>query len=110
MATTIVNGPVEETLVVKNAADAYAATRKAAGDMRRAGVLRSEGLARICGDYLAGTSSLGGAAPRSGGLPIEVGIVVGLETALGRCDVPPEVPGLGIVPREVVARMICDEG
>jgi hypothetical protein len=81
-----------------------------AGDDRRIGVLRAEGVARICGDYLTGTSSLGGSRPRSGGLPIEIGIVVGLDTALGRRDLPGEVPGQGIVPREVIAKMIADEG
>jgi len=107
MATTALQGPVEEALIVKSAADAYAATCKASGDERRIGVLRSEGLARICGDYLRGFS--GGQAPRSGGLPIEIGIVVGLDTALGRRELPAEVPGLGIVPREVIARMITEE-
>ena len=41
--------------------------------------------------------------------PIEIGIVVGLDTALGRRDLPGEVPGHGIVPREVVAEMIARE-
>lgn len=108
-AATIVDGPVEESLVVKTAADAYAASRKAAGDPRRIGVLRCEGLARICGDYLSGATVLDGAAPRAGGLPIEVGVVVGLQTALGREELPAEVPGLRLVPREVVARLICEE-
>ena len=99
MATTAMEAPAEEALIVKNAADAYAATCKAAGDERRIGVLRSEGLARICGDYLRGFSTNGGLPPRSGGLPIEIGIVVGVETALGRRELPAEVPGLGIVPR-----------
>ncbi|HET6817623.1 MAG TPA: DUF222 domain-containing protein [Mycobacteriales bacterium] len=106
-ATTALDGPVEEALIVKNAADAYAATCKAAGDTRRIGVLRSEGLARICGDYLRGFR--GGLPPRSGGLPIEIGIVVGVDTALGRRELPAEVPGLGIVPRDVIARMIDEE-
>ena len=47
--------------------------------------------------------------PRSGGLPIEIGIVVGVDTALGRSELPAEVPGLGIVPRDVIARMITEE-
>ena len=109
VATTIVEGPVEETLVVKTAADAYAAARKAAGDPRRIGVLRCEGVARMCGDYLTGVTTLDGAAPRAGGLPVEIGIVIGLETALGQRELPAEVPGLGIVPREVVARMVQEE-
>jgi hypothetical protein len=108
MATTAMEAPVEEALIVKTAADAYAATCKGAGDDRRIGVLRSEGLARICGDYLAGLSATR-TAPRTGGLPIEIGIVVDVETAFGRRELPAEVPGLGIVPREVVARMIDEE-
>src|SRR3954451_16317732 len=110
VAATVVQGPVEETLIVKTAADAYAASRKAAGDPRRIGVLRCEGVARMCGDYLTGAKVLDGAAPRAGGLPVEIGIVIGLQTALGQRDLPAEVPGLGIVPREVVARMIGQEG
>ena len=72
-------------------------------------MLRAEGLARICSDYLAGETTVAGTAPRAGRRPIEIGIVVGLETALGRRDLPAEVPGHGIVPREVVAEMIAKE-
>ena len=82
-ATTFICGPVEETLVVKTAADAYAASRKAAGDPRRIGVLRCEGVARMCGDYLTVATLLDGAAPRAAGLPVEIGVVIGLDTALG---------------------------
>lgn len=109
MATVIVEAPVEEALTVKTAADAYAATAKTAGDSRRIGVLRAEGLARICGNYLADRSTVGAAAPRSGGRPIEIGIVIGIDTALGRRDLPGELPGVGIVPRDVVAEMIRTE-
>ena len=110
MAATLIEGPVEEASVVKAAADSYAMTRKAAGDPRRVGVLRCEGIARICEDYLTGNTTVGGAKPRSGGRPIEIGIVVGLDTALGRRDLPGEIPGVGIVPREVIAKMVADEG
>jgi hypothetical protein len=109
VAATVIEGPVEETLIVKTAADAYAASRKAAGDPRRIGVLRCEGIARMCGDYLTGATVMDGAAPRAGRLPVEIGIVVGLPTALGQRELPAEVPGLGIVPRDVVARMISEE-
>lgn len=105
----VVDAPVEQALPVKHAADAYAATCKAAGDTRRIGVLRAEGLARICSDYLTGVATATGTAPRAGGRPIEIGIVVGLDTALGRQDLPGEVPGHGIVPREVIAEMIAAE-
>lgn len=107
-ATTVVDGPVEQTLTVKTAADAYAATCKAAGDSRKVGVLRTEGLARMCGEYLTGATTTG-TAPRAGGRPIEIGIVIGLDTALGRRDLPGEVPGHGIVPRDVIADMIATE-
>jgi hypothetical protein len=80
-----------------------------AGDDRRIGVLRSEGIARICEDYLTGTASSGAGKPRSGGRPVEIGIVVGLDTALGRRDLPGEIPGVGIVPREVIATMVAKE-
>lgn len=110
MAATVIEGPVEQTLVVKRAGDAYAFTRKAAGDPRRVGMLRCEGIARICEDYLTGSSTVGGGRPRSGGRPIEIGIVVGLDTALGNRDLPGEIPGVGIVPREVIAKMVADEG
>jgi hypothetical protein len=110
MALTVIEAPGEQATVIKAAGDAYAATAKAAGDTRRIGVLRAEGVARICGDYLTGASTLGGGRPRSGGLPVEIGIVVGLDTALGRRDLPAEIPGVGIVPREVIARMVTEEG
>jgi hypothetical protein len=57
MTTVVVDAPVEQGLPVKLAADAYAATAKAGGDKRRIGVLRAEGLGRICSDYLAGSST-----------------------------------------------------
>ncbi|HET7530749.1 MAG TPA: DUF222 domain-containing protein [Mycobacteriales bacterium] len=108
MADVGVHAPVEQAALIKSAADAYAATAKNAGDQRRIGVLRVEGLARIAGAYLDG-DVLAGSRPRSAGLPVEVGVVVGLRTALGLADVPGEVPGLGIVPREVVAELIARE-
>ena len=39
-------------------------------------------LTELCADYLTGRGS-GAAAPRSGGRPIEINVVVGLRTALG---------------------------
>jgi hypothetical protein len=108
MADVAVHAPVEQAALIKSAADAYAMSAKNAGDERRVGVLRVEGLARLAGAYLDG-EVLRGSAPRSGGLPIEVGVVVGLRTALGLADLPGEVPGLGIVPREVVAELVARE-
>ncbi len=109
MASVVIDAPVEQALTVKTAADSYAATAKTTGDPRRIGVLRAEGLARICADYLTGRSPNGPAAPRSAGRPIEIGIVLGLDTALGRHDLPGEVPGVGIIPRDVIAEMIRTE-
>jgi hypothetical protein len=108
-AATVIDGPVEQALLVKTAADAYAATQKAAGDSRLVGVLRCEGVARMCEDYLTGTNARLG-APRSGGRPVEIGVVVGLDTALGRHELPGEIPGVGIIPRDVIAGMVADEG
>jgi len=108
MSTVVVDAPVEQALPVKAAADAFAATRKAAGDTRPIGVLRAQGLARICGDYLCGVSTTT-AAPRAGGRPIEIGITVGLDTALGHRNLPGEVPGHAIVPRDVIAELIATE-
>src|SRR5581483_6876424 len=110
--------PVEDGLLVKQAVDAYAITAKHAGDPRRVGVLRSEALTGWAADYLTGRNvpsdgTKPGPArqspPRSGGRPIEIGIVIGLGTALGHNPLPAEVPGCGLVPREAVARMITTE-
>jgi Domain of unknown function (DUF222) len=110
MSDVIVHAPVEDGVVIKTAADADAATAKAAGDPRPVGVLRAETIAGWAADYLSGRCAcVGSAAPRSGGRPIEIGITVGLRTALGVDTLPGEVPGQGIVPREVIARMIAAE-
>ena len=108
-AAVIVDQPLEDAMIVKAAADAFAMRAKQGGDPRRIGVLRAEGLTRLCADFLTGQSTLPGAAPRSGGRPIEIGIVVGLRTALGIDDLPGEVPAAGLVPREDVARLIATE-
>ena len=60
-------------------------------------------------DYLTGAGNGGAAAPRAGGRPIEIGIVIDLDTALGRRDLPGEIPGHGVVPREVIADMVAEE-
>jgi hypothetical protein len=102
-AAVVLDGPVEDAVLVKTAADAYAAAAKSSGDQRPIGVLRSEGLGRICGQWLIEERKT------IAGRPIEVGIVIGLRTALGEVDLPAEVPGVGIVPREVVAAMVATE-
>src|SRR3954454_185674 len=105
MASIVTDQPVEDAMIVKAAVYAKAITAKQAGDPRPIGVLRSEGLTQMCADYLTGLSATG-SAPRSGGRPIEISIVVGLRTALGLDDIPGEVPDAGLVPREDIARMI----
>jgi hypothetical protein len=110
IADVVIHASVEQAVAVKTAADCYAATAKNAGDPRRVGVLRAEGIARICEDYLTGQSTVAAGRPRSGGRAVEIGIVVGLDTALGRRDLPGEIPGVGIVPREVIAQMVAEEG
>jgi hypothetical protein len=99
--------PVEDGRMVKEAVDAAAISAKQAGDTRPIGVLRAKALADWAADSLTGRSA--STAPRAGGRPIEVGIVVGLQTALGREQLPAEVPGCGLVPRDVVAQMVAKE-
>jgi len=108
MASVVTDQPVEDAMIVKAAVDAKAITAKQAGDTRPIGVLRAEGLTQLCSDYLTGASG-GAGAPRSGGRPIEIGIVVGLRTALGLDDLPGEIPAAGIVPRDVIAQLIATE-
>src|SRR5437764_8578148 len=84
MASIVTDQPVENAMIVKAAVDAKAITAKQAGDPRPIGVLRSEALTRLCADYLTGNTGAGGAAaPRTGGRPIEISVVVGLRTELG---------------------------
>ena len=108
MSAVIAQLPVEDGRMVKEAVDACAIRAKQSGDVRPIGVLRGKALTGWASEYLTGRSPMvSGAAPRSGGRPIEVGIVVGLQTALGHDALPPEVPGAGIVPREVVAEQVA---
>src|SRR3954454_11887332 len=109
MASIVTEQPVEDAMIVKAAVDAKAITAKQAGDPRPIGVLRSEGLTQLCADYLTGSGGSAGVAPRSGGRPIEISVVVGLRTALGLDDLPGEVPAAGLVPREDIARMIAHD-
>jgi hypothetical protein len=108
MASIVTNQPVEDAMIVKAALDAKAITAKQAGDTRPIGVLRSQALTALCADALTGAGS-SGVAPRSGGRPIEINVVVGLRTALGLEDLPGEVPAAGLVPRDDIARMIADD-
>jgi len=108
MANVVTTQPVEDAALVTAATHAYAAGCKNAGDNRPVGVLRGEGLTRMASAYLTGDTLLG-AAPTSGGRPIEICITCPLPTALGLADLPGEVPGKGIVPREVIAEMIARE-
>src|SRR5947209_10655047 len=108
MGDVIVHAPIENATLIKTATDAYAATAKAAGDTRPIGVLRAEAPARWASDWLTGRAN-GGQVPTAGGRPIEIGITLPLRTALGLDDLPGEIPGLGIIPRTVIAQMIRAE-
>lgn len=101
--------PVEDAAIVKAAVDAYAMAGKKRGDPRRVGQLRADGLTRMCAAYLTGHLPSLGPAPRSGGRPVEIAITVDLPTALGLRELPGEVPGAGLVPRQVIADLIANE-
>jgi len=111
MASIVAEQPVEDAMIVKAAVDAHAISAKLAGDPRPIGELRNAALTGLCSDYLTGRTGVGagGAAPRSGGRPIEVNVVVGLRTVLGLDDLPGEVPSAGLIPREDIARMIAED-
>jgi hypothetical protein len=109
MSDLLVHAPVEDATLVKAATDAHAASAKAAGDRRPIGVLRAAAVAGWAADYLCGRGPGVAAAPRSGSRPVEIAITVGLRTALGAEELPGEIPGVGIVPREVIAAMIARE-
>lgn len=109
MSDVVVHTPVEDGQLVKTAVDAYAAAAKAAGDSRRIGVLRAEAVTGWASDFLSGRGSRADRPPTAGGRPIEIGIVLGLRTALGLDELPGEVPDAGIVPRDLVAQLIATE-
>jgi len=100
MGDVVVHAPVEDAVIVKTAVDAYAATAKSCGDDRPIGVPRAEAPVKWPSNYLAGLA--GGHVPRAAGRPIEIGITLPLRTALGLDD----LPGYGIIPRDVIRTMI----
>ena len=104
MGDVVVHAPIEDATLVKTAVDAYAAAAKSCGDPRPIGMLRAEAPTRWASQYLTGLAD--GHVPKAAGRPIEVGITLGLRTALGLDDLPGELPGLGIIPRDVIAAMI----
>jgi hypothetical protein len=108
MGDVVIHAPVEDAAIVKTAVDAYAASAKAGGDPRPIGVLRAEAPTTWASNYLTGHSGTQN-PPTAGGRPIEIGITLPLRTALGLDDLPGEVPGLGIIPRTVIADMIRTE-
>jgi hypothetical protein len=109
MGDVVIHAPIEDAAIVKTAVDAYAASAKAAGDPRPIGVLRAEAPTTWASNYLTGHHGDSRPAPTAGGRPIEIAITVPLRTALGLDDLPGEVPGLGIIPRTVIAEMIRTE-
>ena len=109
MGDVVIHAPIDGATTVKTAVDAHAATAKAAGDPRPIGVLRTEAVIGWASDYLTGRSHGTGTIPTAGGRPIEIGITLPLRAALGLDDLPGEVPGLGVIPRQVIAKMIRTE-
>jgi hypothetical protein len=107
MAGVNMVAPVEDAAIVKTAVDAYAATCKSTGDPRPIGVLRAEAPVKWASSFLAGLAD--GHVPKAAGRPIEVGVTVGLRTVLGVDDLPGELPGFGVIPRDVIAQMIRAE-
>jgi hypothetical protein len=107
MGDVVIHAPVEDAVIVKTAVDAYAAAAKSCGDDRPIGVLRAEAPLTWASSYLAGIAD--GRVPRAAGRPIEVGITMPLRTALGLDDVPGELPGFGVIPRDVIKTMIGTE-
>src|SRR5438270_9121746 len=107
MGEVILHEPIEDAALVKTGVDAYAAAAKQCGDDRPIGVIRAEAPVAWASNYLTGLAD--GQVPRSAGRPIEINITLPLRSALGLDPLPGEVPGLGIVPREVIAKLIRDE-
>src|SRR4051794_9540178 len=107
MGDVITHGPIEDAVLFKTGVDAYAAAAKQCGDQRPIGVIRAEAPTKWASDYLRGLAD--GHVPRSAGRPLEIAITLPLRSALGLDPLPGEVPGLGIVPREVIAKLIRDE-
>jgi hypothetical protein len=70
-------------------------------------VLRAEAPVTWASNYLTGLAD--GHVPRAAGRPIEVGITIGLRTALGLDDLPGEPPGIRVIPRDVIAAMVRTE-
>lgn len=106
MAWLTARMPLVDALVVKQAVDAYAANRAAAGDRRATGVLRAEALRVFAEAYLTG--QITGAVPTAHGRPIETQICITPEALLGLSDTPAEIPGVGPIPADVVREMIAD--
>ena len=70
-------------------------------------MIRAEAPTKWASNYLTGLAD--GHVPRSAGRPIESGITLPLRSALGLDPLPGEVPGLGVVPREVIAKLIRED-
>src|SRR3954451_25462625 len=107
MGEVVMHATIEDAALVKTAVDAYAAAAKQCGDDRPIWVIRAEAPAKWASNYLTGLAD--GYVPRSAGRPLEIGITLPLRSALGLDPLPGEVLGLGIVPREVIAKLIRDE-
>jgi hypothetical protein len=109
MSDVVIHAPAEDALIVKNAVDAYASSAKAGGDPRPIGVLRAEAPVHWASNHLTGRTNDPSRPPTAAGRPIEIGITVPLRVALGLDDLPGELPGLGIIPRTIIAEMLRRE-
>ena len=108
MSDVCAHTPVEDGRIVKEAVYAYAISRKQTGDPRRIGVLRAEALTQWASDYLTG---------RSGTAVTAVRRPADRSRDRRGCSRRPSAAtrclrrslGYGLVPREVVAKMIAVE-
>lgn len=91
--------PLAEGVAVYAALDKSASAQRAAGCTDTRAQLRADELVR----------SVTGTDPRTGGVPVEIGLVMTDRTLFGDGDQPGRVPGYGPVPA-VVARMLAAYG
>jgi len=98
------NMPGVDAAVVKAAVDAYATAHKAKGDPRPLGMLRTEGLRKMCERYLSG--DLTGRAPTVHGRPVTINVCATPAALLGLTDTPGLLPETGAaVPIETIRAM-----
>ena len=97
--------PAADAATVMTAVSKWALSARRGGDERPMAELRAEGLRVVAERYLTGEA---GSAPTSHGRPVEIQIAASLETIMGTCDAPGEVPGVGPVPAEEIRGLMND--